>query len=141
MKKIMRMRNVLLLVALLAAIWIIQFSYRTNNFCAPGDSPIQSEADAIAVTKKKIVKNPSFSSDSFGSAPDFVEAVERTENCCRAIRSRNVLGLVFWDVHLAGRMKPIPGPYPGMASHYPTHSVVVLLSNCGLISGHYKFID
>ncbi|WKA30716.1 hypothetical protein [Bradyrhizobium roseum] len=95
MKKIIRAKNIFIALALLLVFWMTQFAYRTNNFCEPGDHPIQSEADAIAVAKRKIVKHSFFSSDSFGSAPDFIDAVERTENCCRAIRSRNILGLTF----------------------------------------------
>lgn len=98
MKKIFRPRNVFIALIVSLVVWIAQSTYRTNNFCEPGDRPIQSEADAIAVAKKKMVKNPFFSSERFGSAPDFVDALERTENCCNAIRSRNILGLVLTNI-------------------------------------------
>jgi len=54
-------------------------SIRTNS-CATGDHVIRSETDAIEVAKKKIVKSSYFSSEEFGSAPDFVDsAVLRTK--------------------------------------------------------------
>jgi hypothetical protein len=102
MKKIFRPRNVFIALTVSLVVWIVQFVYRTKNFCEPGDRPIQSEADAIAVAKKKMVKNPFFSSGRFGSAPDFVDALERTDNCCNAIRSRNILGFGFLGC-LSGR--------------------------------------
>ena len=141
MMKIIRPRNVFLALTLLLLLWVAQFSYRTNNFCEPGDHPIQSEADAIAVAKKKIVKNSFFSSDSFGSAPDFVDAVARTENCCHAIRSRNILGLIFWDVYLGARIRPSASLYPGMPTDFFSHSALVAMSNCGLISTSYSYKD
>ena len=75
MKKILRTRNVVLALIVFVLVGTAQFVHRTNNFCEPGDHPIRSEEDAIAVAKKKIVKNPLFSSERFGSAPDFVAAL------------------------------------------------------------------
>jgi hypothetical protein len=95
MKKILRTRNVVLAVIVFVLVGTAQFVYRTNNFCEPGDHPIRSEEDAIAVAKKKMVKNPFFSSERFGSAPDFVAALERAENCCNAIRHRNILTFIL----------------------------------------------
>jgi hypothetical protein len=73
MRKIFRIRNVVLAAVLSLFVWMAQFVYRTNNFCEPGDHPIESESDAIAVAKRKIVKNPFFCSERFGSVPDFVD--------------------------------------------------------------------
>jgi hypothetical protein len=141
MKKIIRAKNVFIALALLLVFWMTQFAYRTNNFCEPGDHPIQSEADAIAVAKRKIVKHSFFSSDSFGSAPDFIDAAERTENCCRAIRSRNILGLIFWDVYLGARIRPSASLYPGMPTDFFSHSALVAMSNGGLISTSHSYKD
>lgn len=141
MKKIIRPRNVFLALTLLLLVWVAQFSYRTNYYCGPGDHPIQSEADAIAVAKKKMVKHPFFSSEDFGSAPDFVDAVERTENCCHAVRSRNILGLIFWDVYLGARARPSASLYPGMPTDFFSHSALVAMSNCGSISTSDSYID
>ena len=60
MKKIFRTRNVIFALALSSFVWIAQFVYRTNNFCEPEDHPIQSEADAIAVAKRKMVRESVF---------------------------------------------------------------------------------
>ena len=141
MKKIFRTRNLLLALVLLSIIWMAQLAYRTNNFCEAGDYPVQSEADAIAVAKRKIVKDSFFSSDRFGSAPDFVDAVERTERCCHAVRSRNVFGVILWDVDLGARMKPSARLYPGMPTDFFSHSVHVVMTNCGLISTSASYKD
>jgi hypothetical protein len=138
MMKIIRPRNVLLALTLLA-----QCSYRTNYYCEPGDHPIQSEADAIAVAKRKIVERGLFGSESFGSVSDFVDAVERTEDCCHAIRSRNILGFITWDVYLGARMRPSARLYPGMPTDFFSHSVLLDMSNCGSIAteNSYKIVD
>lgn len=141
MKTIVRTRNVFLAMVLLLVMWTAQLAYRTNNFCEPGDHPIQSETDAIAVAKKKIVKNIFFSSDSFGSAPEFVDAVERTKDCCHAVRSRNVFGVILWEVDLGARMKPSARLYPGMPTDFFSHTAHVVMSNCGLISTSASYKD
>jgi hypothetical protein len=141
MKRIIRPRNVFLALVALLVVWMVEFAYRKNNLCEQGDHPIQSEADAIAVAKKKIVKNPFFSSESFGSAPDFVDALERTENCCHAARFRNALGVIFWEVHLGAKMRPSASLYPGMPTHFSSHIAHVVMSNCGSISTSESYKD
>lgn len=143
MKKIFRARNVFLAVAVSLVVWVMQFVYRTNNFCEPGDHPIQSEADAIAVAKKKMVKNPFFSSERFGSAPDFVDALERTESCCKAFRSRNMFGLIFWDVYLGASISTTPnaGIYWRPWRSSKSHTALVAMSNCGVISTSDSYKD
>src|SRR4051794_34333503 len=135
-EKIFRTRNADLAVVFLLFGWMAQFVYRTNNFCEPGDHPIESEADAIAVAKGKMVKNSFFSSERFGSAPDFVDALGRTENCCNAVRSRNILGLIFWDVYLGASISTTPntGIYWRPSRSSQSHSALVAMSNCGVIS-------
>ncbi|MCK1642910.1 hypothetical protein IVA95_36480 [Bradyrhizobium sp. 157] len=107
--------------------------------------PIQSEADTIAVAKKKMVKNPFFSSERFSSAPDFVDTLDRTENCCNAIRSRNMLSLIFWDVYLGASISTTPntGTYWRSSRSAQSHTALVAMSNCGVIctSDSYKDAD
>ena len=143
MKKIFRVRNVLIALTVSLVVWTAQFVYRTNKFCEPGDHPIQSEADAIAAAKKKMVKNPFFSSESFGSAPDFVDALERTQNCCNAIRSRNIIGLIFWDVYLGAGISTVPnaGIYWRPSRSERSHTALVAMSNCGVISSSDSYKD
>lgn len=117
-------RNVLLgLVALLLVLWVgfaSEFAFRMNS-CGPGDHVIQSEADAIEVAKKKIVKDPRFSSNKFGSAPDFVEDLKDTDDCCTAVRTRNYSFVVAWEVRLFAQTAARPNQ----------RVAVVMLSNCG----------
>ena len=103
MRKIFRARNVVLLLLALPIVLLVgfcvEFAYRTNS-CALGDHVIQSEADAIEVAKKKIVKSSYFSSESFGSAPDFVDSLSETEDCCSATRFRTPFFVIVWEVSL-----------------------------------------
>jgi hypothetical protein len=99
-RKIVRARNVVLLFVVAFVIWDAEFAYRKNSICSLEDHPIQSEADAIAVVKKKIVKDRSFSFQLFGSAPEFVDTLHETENCCSAVRTRNIFGVILWSVYL-----------------------------------------
>lgn len=110
---------------------VLHFAYRLNNVCGPGDRFIRSEADAIEVAKKKIVKNSHFSSQRFGSATDFVESLsdeENRENCCDAIRFRTVFLVIVWEVSLSQRTGN-------------SRFVKVFLSNCGTIFTGGSFID
>jgi hypothetical protein len=129
MRRVLRVvRNIVIFLATLPTLlligFIVEFVYRTNS-CALGDHVIQSEADAIEVAKKKIVKDSYFSSAEFGSAPDFVDSLSKSENCCTAVRSRTPFLVVVWDVSLSET--------PTTKS---TRFVKVFLSNCGTI-----FID
>ena len=128
-----RVRNILLVLFMLPVVslvvmsgsYIAVFAYRTNS-CSPGDHVIQSAADAIAVAKRKIVKNSHFSSESFGSAPDFVTSLDQEVGCCRATRSRTIFGVVVWEVSLI--------------STKIHRSAEVALSNCGDIFVGDSFI-
>jgi hypothetical protein len=99
---------------------VSEFAFRMN-ICGPGDHVIQSEADAIEVAKRKIVKDPRFSSSRFGSAPDFVDDLSEMENCCSAVRTRNYSFVVVWEVNLFARTAARPNP----------RHATVMLSNCG----------
>lgn len=123
-------RNLLLgLAALLLLLWIglvTEFAFRMNS-CGPGDHVIQSEEDAIDVAKRKIVKDPRFSSSSFGSAPDFVDDLKETNNCCSAVKTRNYSFVVVWEVRL----------FAQTAARSNQRIAVAMLSNCG----SYIFAD
>lgn len=126
MRKIFRARNLVLLVLLSLILWCVEFAFRMNS-CGPGDHVIQSEADAIEVAKKKIVKDRRFSSSRFGSAPDFVDDLKETDDCCSAVKTRNYSFVVVWEVRLFAQ-----------TAARPTQRVaVVMLSNCG----SYIFAD
>jgi hypothetical protein len=128
-----RVRNILLILFVLPVVFLVVlsgsyiavFAYRTNS-CSPGDRVIQSAADAIAVAKRKIVKDSHFSSESFGSAPDFVTSLDQEVDCCSATGSRTVFGVVVWEVSLI--------------STNIHRSAAVALSNCGDIFVYDSFI-
>src|SRR4051812_1747193 len=107
MRKMFRPRNVFLLLVslplLLLLADLVAFTYRKNS-CGPGDHVIQSEADAIKQAKIRI------SMARYGShgvpgyldeKPDLVD-FEKSTDCCKATRGRNIFGVVVWDVFLKG---------------------------------------
>lgn len=127
-------KNAFLLLVALVVVFLIggsaEFAYRTNSICSPGDHIIQSEADAIEVAKKKIVKDSHLSSESFGSAPDFVDALSETKDCCSAIGYRTAFFVIVWEVSLAAET---------LAK--PNHRFAkVFLSNCGSIFTYESYI-
>jgi hypothetical protein len=130
MKKIVRPRNVLLALVLLLVVWVAEFAFRKNNICSVEDHAIRSEADAIEVARRKIVKDSFFSSRSFGSAHEFEGTLDETENCCSATRSRNIFGVIVWRVHLEAKA----------SAKHNRRTVFVEMSSCGEIShdGSYK---
>ena len=103
MKNIFRGRNVFFVFVVAFVARYVEFAYRKNNSCLPEDHPIQSEADAITVVKKKIVKDRSFSSQQFGSADEFVDSLREVENGCSAKRNRNIFGVIVWSVYLEAK--------------------------------------
>ena len=111
--------------------WHAEFAYRKNNACSPQDHRIQSKVDAIAVVKKKIVKDRSFSSQQFGSADEFVDSLREGENCCGAKRSRNIVGVIVWRVYLEA----------SASAKYNPRTVYVEMSNCGEISHDASYKD
>jgi hypothetical protein len=116
-------RNVLLVMIALPVIlvggWFAEFAYRTNS-CGPGDHVIQSETDAIEVAKKKMVKERKFSSETFGSAPDFVDSLSGIKDCCYATRSRTPFFVIVWRVSLSNE-----------AAGRSRREATLYLSNCG----------
>ncbi len=112
-------------------LWCVEFAFRTNNFCPVEDHSIQSEPDAIDVAKKKVVKDRFFSSDSFGSAHEFVESLVEIENCCSATRARNGFGVIVWSVYLTAKA----------TDKYNRRTIFVEMSNCGQISHDSSYKD
>jgi hypothetical protein len=131
MKKIFRARNVFILFVVAFVTWDAEFAYRRNSACLPEDHQIQSEVDAIAVVKKKIVKDRSFSSQQFGSADEFVDALREAENCCSAARARNIFGVIVWSVYLKAKA----------SAKYNRRTVYVEMSNCGEIFHDASYKD
>lgn len=131
MRKIMRGRNVFLLFVILLLLWIVDFALRKNNICSLEDHVIQSNTDAIAVARKKIVKDRSFSSQSFGSAHEFEGTLDETENCCSATRARNIFGVIMWRVYLKAKA----------SDKYGRRTVFVEMSNCGEIFHDLSYKD
>jgi hypothetical protein len=131
MKKLFRARNVFLLMLLSLVLWDVQFAFRKNNICSLEDHPIRSELDAIDVAKKKIVKDSSFSSESFGSAHEFVDTLGEIENCCSATRARNIFGVIVWSVYLKAKA----------SAKYNRRTVFVEMSNCGEIFHDFSYKD
>ena len=112
-------------------LWDVEFAFRKNNICSVEDHAIQSESDAIAVAKKKVVKDSSFSSESFGSAHEFVGTLDEAENCCRAARARNIFGVIVWRVYLEAKA----------SAKYGRRTIFVELSNCGEIFHDFSYKD
>lgn len=131
MKKAIRPRNVFLLIILSLVVWDVEFAFRKNNICSLEDHSIQSESDAIDVAKRKIVKDSFFSSESFGSAHEFVDTLDETENCCRAARARNIFGVIVWRVYLKAKA----------SAKYNRRTAFVEMSNCGAIFHDFSYID
>ena len=131
MNKVFHIRNVVLLLLGLLVVWCALFAYRKNNVCSADDHPIQSGIDAIEVAKRKIVKDRSFSSDSFGSAPEFVDLLDETENCCGAARIRTIFGVIVWIVDMRAKA----------SARYRDRTVHVEMSNCGEIFGDDSYKD
>jgi len=121
-----------LALALLFVVWVADFAFRKNNICSLEDHAVQSEADSIAVVKKKIVKDRSFSSQQFGSADEFVDTLrEAAENCCSATRTRNIFGVIVWSVYLKAKA----------SAKYNRRTVYVEMSNCGEIFHDASYKD
>ena len=123
MKNIFRGRNVFFVFVVAFVARYVEFAYRKNNSCLPEDHRIQSEADAITVVKKKIVKDRSFSSEHFGSADEFVDSLREVENCCSATRRRNIFGVIVWSVYLEANA----------SAKHNRRTVYVQMSACGEI--------
>jgi hypothetical protein len=115
--------------------WEAVSTYRTNNLCDPGDHIIRSEADAIKQAKIR------FNRARYGShgiaghldeKPELVDFSRRGDNCCSAARSRNVFGVIGWQVYLDGETVGEPT--------VRNVGVSMVLSNCGAVFTRDSFI-
>ena len=105
MRKIFRARSLfLLLIALPVALIVgdvVLFAYRLNNICDPGDHIIQSESDAIETAKSRVLQARYGSYGYFDEKPRFVN-FSQTDDCCGVTRTRNIYGVIAWEVSLRG---------------------------------------
>jgi hypothetical protein len=137
MKKWFRARNILLtlftLLALSAVGYAVRFAYRLNNACGPGDHIIRSEADAIKQAQIRISRARYGSHGKPGyldEKPDLVD-FDHTDNCCVATKTRNIYGVIIWEVSLDG--ETIGEPKKRQVG------ALMRLSNCG-VAFHDSFI-
>jgi hypothetical protein len=125
---IRRRWNAFAMFSLLLAVLIVgdqvEFTYRTNNLCGPGDHIIRSDADAIKVAKARTLNAPYASSQYFASEPDLVD-FGRTDACCEVTRTRTAFGVIVWQVSLHGETTG--------EMRARDVSAFVALSNCGVL--------
>jgi hypothetical protein len=133
MRKIFRLRNFFFVLVALIIGYCINFTYRLNNVCAPGDHILLSDADAIKQAKIRLHSARYGSHGVYGYIDEEPERVDfsHTANCCKATRSRTMFGVIVWQVYLDGvtigepRMREV--------------GVDMKLSNCGAVF-HDSFI-
>jgi hypothetical protein len=134
MRKIFRVRNFFFALVALIIGYCINFTYRLNNVCTPGDHILLSDADAIKQAQIRFYSARYISHHARGyinGKPDLVD-FSHTANCCKATRSRTMLGVIVWQVYLKGvtigepRMREV--------------GVDMQLSNCGAVF-HDSFIS
>jgi hypothetical protein len=134
MKKIFRTRNVLLALAVLLVVWMAELAYRKNNFCAPGDHPIELEADAIKQAKIRFSRANYMRHEIYGYVDVMPELVawDQEDGCCKGTRSRNIFGVIIWNVVLGGKTE-------GEATERRVDAEMSL-SNCGAVFTEDSFI-
>jgi len=69
-----------------------------------------------------MVETPFYSSQRFGSARDFVDSLDQTDDCCGATRTRNRYGVIEWEVVLVAK------------AEWSRRSALVVFSNCGEVA-------
>jgi hypothetical protein len=111
------------------------FAYQVNNVCSPGDHVIQSEGEAVKQAQIRIIWArygshgiPGYVDEKPGYA-DF----GKTENCCEAAKSRNIYGVIVWEVSLHGQTIDEP--------RTRNVSAQMSLSNCGAVFIDDSFIE
>jgi hypothetical protein len=128
MRRMLRARNVFLLLFFLLAeavvVWIGEFVYRLNNDCGTGEHLIQSEADAIETEQGRVLQARYGAFDVLHEKPAFVD-FSHADNCCTAPRTRNIYGVIVWEVLLNGEAVGEP------VKRYV--SAQMSLSNCGAV--------
>jgi hypothetical protein len=134
MKKIFRTRNVLLALAALLVVSMTEFAYRKNNRCAPGDRLIQSEADAIKQARIRISRANYVRHEIYGYVDVMPELVawDQEDGCCEVTRTRNIFGVIIWNVVVRGNTE-------GEATERRVNAEMSL-SNCGAVFTEDSFI-
>jgi len=127
MRKIFRVRYLFLALVVFVVGSIAVSVYRENNICGLGDHIIQSDADVIEVAKARYWRAnygshgiPGYIDEKPGSV-DF----SHTDNCCAVVKTRNIYGVIVWEVGLEGETTGEP------KKRYV--SAFVSLSNCGVV--------
>jgi hypothetical protein len=133
MKKLFRARYVLLALTLLLVAWVAEYSYTKNYVCAPGDHPIQSEAVAIKQAKIRFSRARYDRDASYGPERPELVVWDQKDDCCRATRTRNIYGVIIWEVLLQGETV-------GEATTRRIDAVMSL-SNCGTVFVDGSFIS
>jgi hypothetical protein len=131
LRKIFRWRNFFLALAALIVGFVANFTYRLNNVCEQGDHIIQSEDDAIKQAQMRIGKArfyyPHERPGYIDTKPHVADFSRSRIDCCSAVKTRSILGVIIWKVNLSG----------GETIGEPKKREVgarMELSNCGLVS-------
>jgi len=134
LRKIFRWRIFFLALAALIVWDWAKFTYRWNNVCEPGDHIIESDTDAIKLAQTRIIHArygshgiPGYIDEKPGFA-DFSRS-----DCCSVSKSRNVFGVIVWEVYLRGETVGEPKTR--------NVSALVQLSNCGEVFRDESFIS
>jgi hypothetical protein len=115
--------------------WEAVSTYRTNNVCDPGYHIVQSNADAIKQAKIR------FNRARYGShgvaghldeKPELVDFSRLGDSCCLVTRSRNMFGVIGWQVGLDGETVGEPT--------IRKVSVSMIRSNCEAVFTRGSFI-
>jgi len=125
-------RYFFLLLLLLFVGYCVEFVYRKNSICGPGEHVIQSDAEAIKLAQIQIFRAPYVGFGRFDGVdiglpraahgrPDNIDFSQ--PDCCKVTRTRSALGVIIWEVDLEGVTIGEPTRRRITAS--------ILLSNCG----------
>lgn len=131
MKKFFRLKYIMLVLLALPVLAVgavsVQHAYRLNNVCDAGYRIIQSDADAIAVAQSRLFKANYGSHGVSGYLDEKPALVDfsRTDDCCTATRTRNIFGVIVWEVSLRG--ETLKEPRKRIVGAH------ILLSNCGMV--------
>jgi hypothetical protein len=126
MRRLLRARNIFFSLLVLVVGCNVQFAYRTNNICNPGDHLIQSDAEAIERAKNQIFRagyvgfGPPDEKEEKPGYADFSRP-----DCCKVTSTRTAIGVIIWKVELDGETIGGPKKRRVVASMW--------LSNCGAV--------
>ena len=108
--------------------------YDLNNVCGPDRHMIGSEADAIEAAKNQTFEARYMPHDIPGyedTKPGILD-YSRTDNCCSAKRTRQLSGVIVWEVKLEGETYESKRRYG---------SAYMALSNCGVVFRSESFVS